>query len=202
MIRLTEEQGKVVLNYLQKLQTMLPIPENSGTLEEVLLQLSQQVRDYAENGNSERTLIDTIASFIGDQDAPRLNGDILHALRNALLSPKEWRKLDALRDNRDCSRCGHRFSTAELAVLMGDKFVCFTCTTPYFYACKVCKSGVVRITNKLLQVMMARSCGCRTSKAKVAEENDTNYIPPTPLPTPRIPENFIWTLADFPRRDE
>lgn len=173
MIRLSYPQAQFIDELFEHM--IRNDPESAKKFPEVD-EIRAQVKDQlAHPGLS---VIDKIHELLAGRFARNvISGDVLVAVRKAILNPSELRKLDAENRTFACGGCGRRIDSGELVTFRaqaGDSLIfCVNCQEPELAPCSKChqKRGVASSIHRLLGRLRI-TCNCKDKK----EPTDANAV--------------------------
>ena len=157
-------------------------------------ELIGSLKDQLDNQGSGKgyvTLLETVIDIIGGPwGSNRLGGEILSALRRAIMRPSEietFRKVS--RESFQCDRCEHRFTNAEAIVVMRESnnnlsVRCMQCAAPSYGVCAKCGDAAPLTDAGRTEIQAAVqkvTCDCTT------HHNKKSVDVPGPAPDQPIP---------------
>jgi hypothetical protein len=158
MVRLTNEQGLLVLGVLKALD---PDPKVVKLVEQLEEQLSTPQHDH--------DLIDTVVRLIGPGGRRQniyASTERLDQLRTAILSPRELMKLSAEASKPNCTSCGRVLQDEHIMSMVGSNTYCVKCFVPTAIHCNRCDSPLSVYDSLTRLINRARKdCGTCASRA-------------------------------------
>jgi len=195
-------QARELLDLVSQLMPddQVPVP-----VAETIRKIREQINNPA-HGND---LVDTIASLLMDYPGVGsvLGGTRLMLLKEAILSPSELARANALQNNMCCGACGKDLEQGEMVGVFGKIVACYKCAQPEFVSCNCGKLHNISLPRMLAKTF--RGCaGCATEQAPMDQPPATDtreYITlgetavPTVMPRARFGEPPTFTGAGMTR---
>jgi len=132
VVRLSDNEAKTVLDLLMH-------PESNDR--ETQTSLMEKIRDRLQNQSTKTDLIDVMANILNTRKAKNvLTGAVLESLEEAILSPRETARLEALAStNIGCASCGISLQLCEMTTIGGQNVYCTLCSIPSRIRCSTCR---------------------------------------------------------------
>jgi len=185
MIRLTNEQGMVLLDLIEK----------SGDVS-LIDTMGKQVSDQLSAPSHEADLIDTISKVISQRGRVRniLTDDRLDVLRSAIYSPRDLMRFNSVADSISCSNCGHALKDEHVAAVVAGSIYCSSCFTPTNIDCIACR-GSISFYEPLRKLMVKHRKDCEHCAARKSTEQRTGEQRADAGPTSFRTSNFSFNTT-------
>lgn len=173
MIRLTDEQGRLVVEALRQ-HGELP-----GTCEQIDEQLA--------NPQHDADVVSTVQSMIGDRGLVRqiFTDHKLEALRVAIFSPRELMRLRQTAGMLACQSCGRDVVDEQVVTFVGGVLYCNLCVLPRMARCHSCAGDFIDVSVAVRTAVnkATKACAkCSPPKAQPKKVEKDPWFIPNPAP--------------------
>ena len=162
MIRLTVEQGMLLLDLIEK-SGDVSVRDTVGKL----------ISDQVAAPSHESDLIDTIARVINQRGRARnvMTDERLEVLRSAIFSPRDLMRFNATVDAVCCASCGNSVRNESMVGIIDGNAYCSLCFTPTNITCTGCRGSIYIFDslNKMMKNLRTKCDACAEKKSAKAE---------------------------------
>ena len=190
MIRLTDEQGRCLLEAFDRLP-VLSAPDMLSEMRDVTLAVKEQL-DHPQYPDD---LVDTIIGVLQEPHITSLNMDQLGILRKAIFSPLELATFSArIKKCQECASCGKPLFDYEAVTLISKSVRCYRCNIPEMVTCHQCGVAldVMGISKTIARALQRHTCQpTAPDHAHETNNEDDNLTMVTEEEAVRMPTSIL-----------